>query len=347
MKALKFIIYLLLGIAALIAGLGLFAKDTYHIERSIEIDAPDSLVYDQLRLYENFKEWSPWTKLDTTAKITLTGTDGTAGFSFAWDGNEDVGVGKQTLKNVSPNRLDYQLDLEKPFKSSFPVYFTLSGNKEKCKVTWVLDPKLPFPINVWAMFTDMDKAMGNDYGRGLGYLKRRCEGMAHKKYHGYEVAEEDLPEATYIGVRATLKMTEMDSFYQEHLPKIMNLIDSLKMEAIGAPTGLYWTWDKEAGETDMAVAIPVKKAGKLPKGFQAFATAVGKALIIDYLGDYSELEEAHLGMDDYMESNKLRSIPPVLEWYLSDPAAEPDTAKWLTKVVYFVEANLEAGTTKE
>jgi hypothetical protein len=42
-------------------------------------------------------------------------------------------------------------------------------------------------------------------------------------------------------------------------------------------------------------------------------------------------------MDEYMTSNKLRNVPPVIESYLTDPGAEPDTAKWLTKVIYYVE----------
>lgn len=76
---------------------------------------------------------------------------------------------------------------------------------------------------------------------------------------------------------------------------------------------------------------------KVWKDFQAFKIGGGKALVIDYLGDYAKTAEAHLAMAEYMTGNKLRNIPPSIESYVTDPGTEPDTAKWLTKVIYFVE----------
>ena len=49
MKFIKYLLYFVLGLAALIGVFGIFAKNTYHIERSIEIDAPRELVYEQIR----------------------------------------------------------------------------------------------------------------------------------------------------------------------------------------------------------------------------------------------------------------------------------------------------------
>ena len=339
MKAIKYLFFALLGIIALVAGLGLFAKKTYHIERSIIIDAPDSLVYEQLWLYSNFKEWSPWHNLDSNMLIRLSGKDGEEGFSFHWSGNEEVGEGTQTLISVFPKRLEFELDLVRPFKSKFPAYFIIEGDKTKTKVTWGFDPKFPFPINVWSMFTDIDIAMGSDYNRGLGYLKRRCEGMAHKKFNGYEIAESDLPATTFIGIRETVDTADIGTYYQENLPKIIGFIDSLELEVDGPPSGLYWTYDEEEGNSDMAAAMPVKEVKKVPKDFQIFKLDKGRALIIDYLGAYTGIGEAHRGMDLYISENKLQIIPPVIEAYLTDPVSEPDTTKWLTKVIYFIEPN--------
>lgn len=337
MKALKYLLYFLLAIAALIAALGLFAKKSYHIERSIVIDAPKSLVYDQVRLFKNYHEWSPWSKLDPDMKLTYGGSDGEAGATYAWKGNNDAGEGTETLKTVAPDRLELQIDLVEPFKTSMPVTFDITGNEEKTRVTWAFNPHFPFPINVWSMFTDIDKAMGNDYERGLGYLKRRCEAMAHKKYHGYEVAEEEFAEMNYVGTRKEVSIADIGLYYTENLPKIMEIVTAEKLTVAGAPCGFYWTFDEKSGTSDMAAVIPVKEEKKLPKEFQWFKIPANKALVIDYLGDYAKMKDAHLAMDDYMKSNNLRNIPPVIESYVTDPGAEPDTAKWLTKVIYFVE----------
>lgn len=337
MRALKYILYILLGLVVLIGALGLFAKSSYHIERSIEIDAPKNLVYDQVLFFKNFHEWSPWSHLDPNMKLSYEGTEGTAGASYSWSGNDDVGEGKLTLKAASPEQLGLQLDFVRPFKSSIPVVYKITGNEEKTKVTWGFDPHFPFPINVWAMFTDIDKAMGGDYERGLSYLKRRCESMAHKKYHGYEVAEQDLSAINYLSLRKVVPIAEITAYFAENLPKIMSVSAAEKLSPAGPISGLYWTFDQKSGMTDMAVALPVKEDQKAPKDFEMVKIGAAKALVIDYLGDYSKMGDAHTAMDEYMAGNKLRNVPPVIETYVTDGANEPDTAKWLTKIIYYVE----------
>ena len=54
MKIIKYFLYFVLGLVALIGLLGIFAKKSYHIERSIEIDAPKALVNEQIRLCKTF-----------------------------------------------------------------------------------------------------------------------------------------------------------------------------------------------------------------------------------------------------------------------------------------------------
>jgi effector-binding domain-containing protein len=337
MKLLKYLFYLLLGIAVLVGGLGLFAKKSYHIERSIVIDAPKAMVYDQIRFFKNFHEWSPWSKFDTTMTLTYGGTDGEVGATYGWKGNDDVGEGVSTITAVTPDRIDWRMDIVRPLKTTIPSYFNISGNDEKSSVTWAIELHLPFPSNVWAMFTDIDNGMGIDYAHGLGFLKRRCEGMAHKKYHGYEVAETDLPDTHYLSARKVVPFEEIGDYFAEFLPQLQAVVDTEKLTLVGSPSGLYWTYDMEKKQTDMAVALPIKEAKKQAHDFEMYKIKGGKALIVDYLGDYSMIADAHLAMDDYMAGNRLRNIPPVIEAYVAGPASEPDTTKWVTKVIYFVE----------
>ena len=62
-------------------------------------------------------------------------------------------------------------------------------------------------------------------------------------------------------------------------------------------------------------------------------------MIINYMGDYGNIKEAHKAMGAYMSGNKLRTIPPIVESYITDPSVEPDTTKWRTKLIYFVESS--------
>jgi effector-binding domain-containing protein len=191
---------------------------------------------------------------------------------------------------------------------------------------------VPFPWNAFSMLTDVNAFVGKDFENGLVNLKRVCEQIAHPKYRGYEVAVTDMPVKYYVGIRSVVDTAEITAYYEENFPKIMSLITDEKLTPAGAQAGLFWSWGAQA---DMAAAIPIAEDKKI-SGTQSFPVS-GKALVIEYFGPYLNTIEAHLAMDDYMAEKKLRSIPPVMEEYVTDPSTEPDTSKWLTKIIYFVE----------
>ena len=330
MKALKILLYIVLGIGALWMILGLFAKNEYHIERNAEIKAPREVVFEQVRLFKNFKNWSPWHVYDPNMKTTITGTDGEPGAVYSWSGNDDVGTGHQILKSVTPGRVDFEVKYSDWGNS--PAYFILEEKGEKTNVTWALDMYVPFPWNAFSMLTDVNAFVGKDFENGLTNLKKVCEQIAHPKYRGYEVVVTDMPVKYYVGIRNVVDTAEITAYYEENFPKIMGLLTDEELTPAGAPAGLFWDWGAQA---DMAAAIPIAEDKKI-SDTQTFP-AGGKALEIDYFGPYIKTIEAHLAIDDYMAEKKLRSIPPVIEEYVTDPSTEPDTSKWLTKIIYFVE----------
>ncbi len=340
MKILKYLLYTTLFLAALMAILGFFAKKAYHIERSIEIDAPKSFVFDQVSQFKIIDKWSPWNELDPNMTKTFSATDGVVGATFNWSGNEDVGEGKQTIQAIRPDQVDMMLNISKPFKMDMPVRFVLSGDDQKTKVSWSLDPVLPFPINVWAMFTNINRAMGKDYDRGLGNLKKHCEDIIHPKYRGFEVAEQDLPLLYYIGIRAQTDTAEVHDFFATNLPKAIDALEKAGLTSTGHPTGLFWSWG--GGMTDMAVTMPATETKKFTDDIESFPVGGGKALIINYFGPFSDTEEAYLAMGDYMLEKHLKNIPPVMEEHVTNPATEPDTAKWLTRIIYFVQPMVDS-----
>lgn len=338
MKALRILLYVLLTIAVLVVALGLFAKKDYHVERSTEINAPRAFILDQLSHYKNFKDWSPWQHLDPEMKSSVSSNDGEVGATYTWEGNDKVGKGKMTTTALAPDHMDLTLTFFEPWQSTAPAKFTLQELGEaKTKVTWGFDMHIGFPWNGLAMFTDVDAGVGPDYENGLKNLKTLCEDRyLHPKYRGFEVMSAEMPVKYYIGMRKVVPITDISKIYMETLPKTMEAVQKEKLSMAGAPSGLYWTFDEKAGQTDMTAAIPLAENKKVP-GYETYAVGGGKALVIDYYGSYEKMGEAHMAMDDYMAEKGLESVPPVIEEYVTDPATQPDTLKWLSKVIYFVK----------
>ena len=340
MKILKYLLITVLTLTALVFALGFFAKKTYHIERSIEIEAPKSLVFESVSQFKIVDKWSPWNELDTNMIKIFSGTDGAVGAEFIWSGNEEVGAGTQTIQAISPDRVDLLLHISKPFNAIFPASFILTGDSLKTKITWTLDPVLPFPVNVWAMFTNVDRAMGKDYERGLGNLKKHCEAIVHPKYRGFEVAEIELPLQYYVGVRAQTDTADVLTFYATNLPKAMEAVKAADLKPSGPPSSLFWTW--EDGMSDMAATVPTSELKKYTDDIEAFPVGGGLALVIQYFGPYEGIGEAHLALGDYIVEKEFESMLPVIEEFVTDHETEPDTSKWLTKVIYFVKPKVDS-----
>ncbi len=337
MKALKILLYIVVALAIAVITFGLLARKDYRVERSIEIDAPAELVYNYARFFKNMDTWSPWTELDPAMKTTISGTDGEVGATYTWSGNKDVGKGKQVIRALSPQRLETDGVITEPWETTAPTFMTFEAIGKKTKVTWGMDLIVPFPWNGFAMFTNMNLALGRDYERGLARLKKTTEAIAHKKYRGYEVAEEDLPMRYYIGTRKSVAIPQIPAEYAIGFPAVMAAIAKAGVAPadIGMPSGLYWAHNDSTQMVDMAAAVPI--TAEQPIGRLSVFPMGGKALVIDYFGSYDTIARAHMAMDAYMAEHQLTQRAPVIEQYITDPEQEPDTSKWLTKLVYFVE----------
>lgn len=339
-KFLKFLLYTIGGIAVLVIALGLFAKKNYLIERTIEIKAPREVVYEQMRLFKNHDKWSPWAGLDDNMRVTISANDGQIGATYDWEGNEDVGKGRRTLVMATPDSMRFEVHRMEPWDNISPEKIWLNAKEDSLThVTWQFDMHVGFPWNGLSMFTDMNAAIGKDLERGLGNLKKRCERLVRKRYNGLEVEELEIPVKYYLGYRDTIDSFAVMDFYRRHIIKVSELMDKYELDSFGPPTGLFWTWAD--GKTETAAAYPLEKAPKITTpatdSFAVWPVGGGKAISIDFLGHYSQTIRAHYAMDLYMTEKKLQMIPPILEEYHTDTITEPDTSKWLTRIIYFVE----------
>ncbi|MDT0552328.1 SRPBCC family protein [Urechidicola vernalis] len=170
------VLYIIIGIVALIFVLSVIAPKSYDVSRSIVINKPLAEVYNYLRFLEKQHEWSPWAEKDPNMEKTYTGTDGEVGFISAWVGNKDVGSGEQEITGLKENlEVSSQLRFLKPWKSTSDAYLRVSEIKEGTEVVWGFSGNNKFPISIMMLFMNMDKAVGGDFEFGLNKLKRTLE----------------------------------------------------------------------------------------------------------------------------------------------------------------------------
>ena len=172
-----FFFLIALLIVAIIVMLAFLAPKRYEVSRSVIIDRPHSGVFEYLKYIKNQDHWSPWKKKDPNIKQEYFGIDGEVGFIAKWEGNSDVGSGEQEIVEIVQNdRIEVELRFIRPWKSTSHAITKVENlGKMQTKVTWGFLGENKFPVNIFMLFYNMDKAAGKDFEEGLNSLKALLE----------------------------------------------------------------------------------------------------------------------------------------------------------------------------
>lgn len=167
------IIVILLAVPAIIA---LFVPKEYVIERTVFIDRQKHEVFDYVKNIRNQDHYSKWPQTDPDMKKTFTGTDGTIGFIYAWNGNSKAGEGEHEITGITDGeRITTEIRFVRPFKNVAHTYMTTEADTEhSTKLTWGMIGKSAYPMNL--MTAMLKGTLGNDMAVSLNKLKNILEG---------------------------------------------------------------------------------------------------------------------------------------------------------------------------
>lgn len=145
--------------------------DEYHVVRSMSIAAPPAEIYQQVVRLQNWEAWSPWAKLDPNMVNTYAGPEAEVGASHSWSGNKDVGEGKMTVIETTPDEIiRIHLEFLKPFASTCETGFFFVPDGSNTVVMWTMAGSNDFMGKAFSLVMDMDSMIGQSYELGLSNL---------------------------------------------------------------------------------------------------------------------------------------------------------------------------------
>lgn len=174
MKILKYILLGIAGIIVLVLVVAAFMDKTSTLQKEVTINKPAMDIYNYARMHRNQVEWSAWYKMDTLAKIEITGTDGEVGSAWHWD-SEVTGKGDQTIVSLEPGtKIDYALHFIKPFEGVASNIVTLESiDSTHTLVKNTFSSTSPYPMNIMSLCNDM--MIGTPMQDGLNAIKANLE----------------------------------------------------------------------------------------------------------------------------------------------------------------------------
>jgi hypothetical protein len=152
---------------------------TFEIKRSLLINAPPEVVFDQVDDFKSWNAWSPWEKLDPSMKKTYNEVPSGVGASYHWVGNKDTGEGSMKITEAeAAKHLGIDLEFIAPFAAKNRTNFNFDKTGEGTTVTWAMSGTNTFGGKLMSVFMDMDKMVGADFEKGLASMKEISEKQA-------------------------------------------------------------------------------------------------------------------------------------------------------------------------
>jgi uncharacterized protein YndB with AHSA1/START domain len=153
-----------------------------HVERSLSVAAPPEVVFPLINDFRAWPSWSPWEKLDPEMRRDLSAVSEGKGATYAWAGNDQVGVGNMEItESAPPHQLRIRLEFKEPWAATNTTTFTVDPSGKGSRVTWAMDGENNFGAKAMSLFMDMDQMIGKDFEAGLTNLGAMAEGAAEMK----------------------------------------------------------------------------------------------------------------------------------------------------------------------
>ena len=334
MKALKVILYIILGLVLLFILLNVLGPKTLETTRTTSINASPNVIHNQINNLQNWQNWSPWSMADTTMKITYGDKSAGIGANYTWT-SENQGNGTMEIVESSATGMKTKMKFEGFDGNSYGTFDLTEGDDGATDVSWGMssDANLPFIMRGMMLVFGAKKTLEGQFDEGLANIKKLAEADA-EAIKSATVNTADAEDAHYVVHREKIPFDNITQFYTENYGGIGEELGKVGAQMAGMPVGIYYDWDVYNGMTDIGAAIPV--AGPVEvENYEMVTIPAGKTVYVDHYGPYSSVGPAHWAIDQYMNSNGLELKGPIVEAYMNDPTTVTED-KIHTRVTYYV-----------
>lgn len=334
-KFARILVYILVSIIILSIISMFLSPKNLRVEVEQSVQAPANTCFSLVEDITRWELWSPWAELDSNAVYSYSANTSEVGARMHWKGNEAVGEGWQTMtQRNKADSIQYSLEFKDWDGLAYTnIYF--QEIKDNTLVRWTFEGSdTPFPLRPLNLIGK--SGLKKSLEKGLTNLKRLAELRAQDKiYRGFKINETEIRQKNYVLNRKTVALENIQQFYTQNLGVLFAKVQSEGLSLDGMPSGLFYSYDMQLGKTDMAAAIPIKEDLDI-KGASTITLEPGRAVQLEYSGDYSGLENAHKAIEEYLIDYGLSYHFPVVEEYMTDPGEQPDPSKWLTRITYYL-----------
>lgn len=317
----KILLRVFATLIALFVIINLFLDNSCSIQRSVEIKSPVNKVFMKIANATEWQNWDYWSELDSTITNHYEGPVYGKGATRSWT-SEESGCGNMIFTDVLlNNRIDYDLNFIKPFKSHSKGSFTFEQIQGITKVSWDDVQELPFYIRMFGLF--IEQMIGTAFDESLNNLKVLCE----TEQETFNILMQNKASFNYYSQTATCEVKNIGKTLEQLYGSIYQNIIRDEADFFGRPICFYHNFS--ADSVQLEAALPVLK-----KSSSAKTVAESVVIKATYVGPYDKTQPAYDALDQFVSNNELNVSPTHYQVFITDPGEVNDPNKWVTEIYY-------------
>ncbi|MGD2112699.1 MAG: SRPBCC family protein [Gammaproteobacteria bacterium] len=304
---------------------------SYTVRRSLEIGASRKTVFDKIRDFRTWPDWSPWLVHEPGARLVYSDTPDREGGWYTWDGRT-IGAGRLVHeKFAGEEKIEQRIEFRRPFRSVCRVWWEFEQTDGgSTRVYWNMAGKMPFLFRFMAR--KMPDYISKDYDTGLYLLRSELEPGAEVPRISFDGPAE-VPDQTALTIHFEGYLEDMKKAMREGFPRLGDYVDENNLSVTGCPFTIYHKVDPGKMHFNCDLAMPVA-AGTTSAELDVKSFRGGRYYKTTLKGSYDFLELAwyqaysHLQMQKMTPQHRRAS----LERYENDPATVSHTNEIITSI---------------
>lgn len=340
MKALKYIVFLLLIITIGAAIYIAVQPNSFEFNRTRVIDAPPEVIYNTVNDYKEWPRFSPWIEQDMDANLTYDEISSGNNAGYSWEGDV-LGEGYMKTINTNPHEsISQEINFTKPFESSANINWKFDSTENVTKVTWEMNGQQDFMTKMYVAFAgSIEENTGPDFERGLFKL----DSIVQADMKRYEISVDGITQHSggfYLYASASAKMDSFEDKMSQLMPKVRGFAKENNITMAGNPFVIYHKWDAENNAVIFSCCVPTTtKVLATDSEILTGQITPFRAVKTTLKGNYGNLQRAWEKARNYIQSNQLTQPQDAMaiESYLNDPSSTPNPANLITEIYLEIE----------
>lgn len=330
MKILKWLLYIVLVLVALVLIVPLFMPSTTNIKAEQLVSVTPEQVFINAARYTDRDKWDPWLEMEPDAEMTITPNPDYVGSTYTWKGKK-LNTGKMVVDSVAFGKyIAASIYFGKDPKPSL-VEWKLEPAAEGTKINWSFTSEGAWPLE--RLWLNLFKGvMLSDFKHGLSNYKDYLDENPPALSVLGPIEPSVLPAMNAIVIEASGTMDQFGEQMAELFPRLAAEQEAKGLEMAGPPFSHYLSYDEETGVAQYLVGIPITGKAKNSGDIKFKSYKEMPVIQAVHTGPYEGLHQSYGKLMEYVEDNAIDLKMEAFEIYLTDPMAEPDVTRWQTLI---------------